>query len=209
MFRSGPSGPRLVHRWIVGRFGHEPEPRAEGARKVPPDPRRAVDFEDILLVRPVNEPRALREFTFELSTGPAGITNKRSNGVVLRDRELLGFLQGNVVTALQDARLRVPPKSGEEQLIGLDRSALQHGHAGELAERLVLQEIAHELAGGPIEDQAEAAIFHIVIREHDDSPMKVRVHHAGVSYEKTARQSGSNNRFTHSDTIARASARGK
>lgn len=204
-----PDARALVHRWIIGRFSHEAEPWTERAREVTPDPRRAIDFQDILLVGAVDKPGALGKLAFELSTRPTGVTNKRPNRVMLRDGELLGFLERNVVAALEDVRLRMPAEGGEEQLIGLHGAPLQHRHTRKLAERLVLQEVAHEFASGTVEDQAKAAVFHMMIREHDDRPMKVRIHHARVGHEKTAGQGGSNNRFTHSVTIAWSAAWGK
>ena len=198
-----------IHRRIVRGFRDKAEPGAETRGEIAPHTRRAFQFQNIFLVGAMHKPRALGEFTFKLAARPPCISHECAHGVMLRGGQLFRLFERKVMAALEDIRLRMPAKRREEQLIRLHRPALQHRHARKLPERLLLQQVADVLARRPIQNEPETPVCHAVIRQHDDRAVEVRVHHARMSDQQTARECGSDDRFAHTGTIASPRAGGK
>ncbi len=118
--------------------------------------------------------------------------------MVLRGRKLGSFLQGNMVTALEQIRLRMPSKSGKDELVGLHRAPVKHGYTGEMPERVFLQQITEEFPCGAVDDQAEASFLLIMIGEDDHTLVEVGVGEARMSNQEAACEAGrGGRRFAH------------
>ena len=130
----------LVQGGVFGGIGEEPVPRADRAKNVPPE---IVDlFGSKHFGFPfVGDPRPLLEFVFELSFGPACVSDKSANGEAFEEA-LLGF-RGIQVNLKIELSIGVVPANGAEgELFGVDRAAHEDGDFLERFEFGVGKEVA-------------------------------------------------------------------
>ena len=102
------------------------------------------------------------------------------------------------MAALHVARLRVPTKRRNQELLCLHRPTREHGDLRKLAERLAAKKLAENLAGGAIEHEAKAPVFRAVIGQMDDGAVEIRIEQTRMRDEQTARQAvGDSYGFAH------------
>ena len=105
-------------------------------------------------------------------------------------RKILGFIELNMMAALQHIGLRMPAEGREDQLIRADGTTAENRHAREVAERLVAEQIADGATGRAVQDQAETSVLRRVVRQDDHRAVKVRIQQPRMGNEQAARESG-------------------
>jgi len=141
-----PRSDSLVPRQVVRRFGDQLEHRAETAERLAPKPLRAADVQH-LTVGLLDQPRTLREFSFELAFAPARVADERAHGGVPAIHALLGFFDAEVMPALHPLRFGMPGERCEDELIRPHWPAEKHRHARQGAELLVRQNVRDGACG--------------------------------------------------------------
>lgn len=176
----------LVLRRIWWGFGEDAVEGGEVAEGVDPEVL-VVGVAEELWRGGGGDPGVAFDFRFELSFGPAGVTDEGADegaGVVgVFDGVVSGESGGEA-----EAFFLGPPEGGEGEVLTGDGAADVNGDAGEGGKFVGVEEVADLVAGRLVEDEAVGAVDFVVVGNENDGAVEDAIGEAGGSEEEFALQ---------------------
>lgn len=139
--------------------------RGHGSQEMCPKAAVMCLAEDVRL-RSDRKPRLTFEFVFELAWAPTGVADEGANDAAWLAC-VFGSLFGRDADCPAQAEFWAPPKRGKCHLLKHHRPALMDGEIAQRGKFMTLEKIAHDLAGGLVEDDSGRAVFGCVGGEQD------------------------------------------
>ena len=132
---------------------------------------------------PGGDPRAVAEFAFQLTFRPTGVADKSA----YQGTGILGMFDGvggRDPGSKAQPLLLGPPESGKGEMFAGNRPTDMNINPGECSKLLILEKLAHFVAGGMIEDEAVGSLLGIVFCQKDHGVREDALAQGGIGEKK-------------------------